>query len=103
MIESFIELGRFLFEDPLVDLHASGAKQSKSSAGVIRVRVSRGDNHASNSERHDRLRARRRPPMRATRFQRNVKRRTFYFVSSLLSVADCFNFRVRPSGATMPA
>ena len=64
---------------------------------MLRVGISRAYNHAFDSIRLDRISARRSPAMRATRFKRDVKRRTLGIVSTIFRATYRLDFRVRPT------
>src|SRR5262245_48918026 len=102
MIEGFIKACRLFSKDALVDFNSCRTEQLETVAGVPWIRVGRGDQNAPDPGRLDCFRARRRPAMRATRFQGHVKRRTVDFVASPLGVANRFDFGMRKPGPTMP-
>lgn len=103
MVEGFVQLRTFIRQNSVNHLDARALQNLKTFAGVIWIRVGRADDDAFDAGGNNRVRARRRAAMRATWFERDVKRRAARRVAAFLGVTERLDFCVRQTGTPMPA
>ncbi len=82
---------------------ARAPEYPQSPAAMARVGIGRSDDHLSDPRPHDRLRARRRSTLGATRFKRHIERCTFDTVPAPAGISHGLDFRMRLARPSVPA
>jgi hypothetical protein len=103
MIERLVQQLTFLCQHARRDLYSRAAQEVKPFAAVTRIGVGRTRHDPENACADNGLRARRSASMSATWLEGDIKRGAFGMITASLCSAKRFDFRVRFSGAPMPA
>src|ERR1019366_5062331 len=101
MLRVVLRLARMLA--PPCHFNLRAPQNLETFARVFRIRIGGADDDAPDAGGDDGIRARRRATVRATRFERDVKCRAARIVAAFLRVAERLDFRMRQTGALMPA
>ena len=103
MIERLVQTSALICQNSVADFNSRSLQNLKTFSRVPRIWINRANHDPVDASRFDRLRAGRRAPVRATRFERHVKRRAARMVAVLLRVTERRDFRVGLARAPMPA